>query len=456
MLHDLPGLMPRADCIEFKVTFMRRALGVFFLLNFFITFHTFAQQPNADVAIGSDYRMETVLDNLGNSSLFTFDFEGNFIVVENGGGFLRIVKVSSNNERTVLLERTSENITGISFYQGKVYLSSPGKISVLNHGQVSDIVTGLPGYGDYSNSPVIFQQGRMYFSVGTATNSGIIGSDNTWLKSRPSIHDLSCVSLKINQVNIETDNFLTAKKDDKAVTGSFMPYNTKTYSDTIAPSSRCNGVIMAANPDGSNLTVFASGLHNPKGISFDPNGKLFALDQGMEDRGVRKVKNGKDALFAIESGKWYGWPDFNAGEKLEKPLIAEYPNDLIRPQASFDMGHLSQFMVNQFAKNSGVAIYDNNKIVEFSLDSNSLKDIFTPSADFRISQIKFGPDNKLYILVNDGKKSKLLRIDASTHGTLSSTVIHKNLPLAWSLSLGITAMGLVASYLIYKKQQKVI
>ena len=40
--------------------------------------------------------------------------------------------------------------------------------------------------------------------------------------------------------------------------------------------------ILTANPDGTNLTVYASGLRNPYDIAFDSQGRLWATDNGSD------------------------------------------------------------------------------------------------------------------------------------------------------------------------------
>jgi glucose/arabinose dehydrogenase len=434
---------------------MKKLIGVFFLLNFLLSIPVFAEN-SAGVNVGSDFRATKILGDLPQSGLFTFDFEGNYIFAQSAKGGTKIVKVTPDNITSVLVERTSQPVLGLSFYKGKVYAVFRGRISVINKGNFSDVVTGLPAGGDYGNGSVIFNDGKMYFSVGTATNSGIVGADNTWLKTSPSIHDLLCRPLKINQVNIEGDNFLTAKKDDKAVTGSFMPFNTKNYSDTVPGSEKCNGSIMRANPDGSNLELVAYGFHNPKGVSFDPDGRLYTLDSAMEDRGVRPVKDGKDALYAVTQGTWYGWPDYNAGQEVGNSLIAEIPNAVPKPETTFDAGHLSQFTLSRF-DSSGLALTD-NKIVEFKLSSGKLSDFAAVAPGYKINQFKFGPDDRLYVLISNGKVSELWKIESTKHPIVTlGTSGREPLPLSWSISItAATIIGLIGVYFVWRNRQQPI
>ncbi|MBX4205440.1 MAG: PQQ-dependent sugar dehydrogenase [Candidatus Doudnabacteria bacterium] len=427
------------------------------LLNFLYINLAFGETEADILKVPSDFRATKILDKLPLSKYFTFDFEGNFIFNQAAGGTERIVKVAPSGEPVVLVDRVSQPLLGLSFHQGKVYAIFRGRVDVVNQGSFSDLVTGLPASGDYANSSVIFHDGKMYFSVGTATNSGLVGADNGWLKGQPSVHDLPCKAVKINQINIETDNFLTARKDDKASTGSFMPFNTPAYTETLSGSLKCSGAIMRANPDGSNLELVAYGFHNPKGLSFDSKNNLYTLDSAMEDRGVRPVKDGRDSLFAVSGGTWHGWPDFNAGREIDNPIIKEHPNTPPQPLATFDPGQLSQFVISDFDQDTGLATVGGKKVSEFGLRSGKLKDFVTLAPDYRIDQIKFGPDNNLYAMVSNGKNSELWKVESTKHPIVKSgTRGTKNFPIAWSASLTITVLGFIATYLVWKNRQQPI
>ncbi|HYN89437.1 MAG TPA: PQQ-dependent sugar dehydrogenase [Ardenticatenaceae bacterium] len=61
--------------------------------------------------------------------------------------------------------------------------------------------------------------------------------------------------------------------------------------------------ILRANPDGSGLEKYASGLRNPYGLAFDAAGHLWATDNGGD------APDGQsDELNRIEQGGFYGWP----------------------------------------------------------------------------------------------------------------------------------------------------
>ena len=66
-------------------------------------------------------------------------------------------------------------LTAITFHKGLLYVSNGGKISTVDmKGLLKNIIVALPGIGDHYVDQIAFgPDGRMYFDVGTATNSGI-------------------------------------------------------------------------------------------------------------------------------------------------------------------------------------------------------------------------------------------------------------------------------------------
>jgi glucose/arabinose dehydrogenase len=90
-------------------------------------------------------------------------------------------------------------LTGITFYQGMIYVAHRGAITrVSADGSKVDILTGLPSWGDHYNNRVVFGlDGKMYFGQGTATNSGVVGNDNDWVKQYPFFHDYAGASIRL-------------------------------------------------------------------------------------------------------------------------------------------------------------------------------------------------------------------------------------------------------------------
>jgi glucose/arabinose dehydrogenase len=82
--------------------------------------------------------------------------------------------------------------------------------------------------------------------------------------------------------------------------------------------------MLRCRPDGSKLSLVAWGLRNAYGLGFLPDGRLLATDQSADDRGSRPVGNAPDALYVVEQGGWYGWPDFVCGRPVTDPEFAPH------------------------------------------------------------------------------------------------------------------------------------
>lgn len=91
-------------------------------------------------------------------------------------------------------------------YDGKVY-----KVSRIGKKQV--LIRGLRGGSDHFTSELAFgPDGKMYFAVGTVTNSGVVGVDNAyygWLGQRPTYHDVPARDIILTGQNFPSDNPLT-------------------------------------------------------------------------------------------------------------------------------------------------------------------------------------------------------------------------------------------------------
>jgi hypothetical protein len=111
------------------------------------------------------------------------------------GGAVSVVAVGRNNGPW----------TGMSYHQGAFYVSEGGEVEggrilrITPDGRISALVEGLPSMGDHhTDRPVIGPDGYLYFAVGTATNSGVVGPDNEkfgWLNRHPQLCDIPPVDV---------------------------------------------------------------------------------------------------------------------------------------------------------------------------------------------------------------------------------------------------------------------
>jgi glucose/arabinose dehydrogenase len=273
-------------------------------------------------------KLELVAEDLSFPTSLTFDGTGVAYVAESGlpfggapsGG--RAWRLARDGGRSLLAEGLRPPVNGITFHAGGLYVSEgghPGRISRLElDGRRTVIVDELPGPGNYHTNMVAFgPDGKLYFSQGAMTNTGVVGLDAYelgWLRRLPHAHDLPGYDVTLTGVNFETEDPLNDEPTVRARTGAFVPFGTETEAgQRVLAQLPCTAAVMRCGPDGSGLELVAWGLRNAYGLGFLPDGRLLAIDQGADDRGSRPVGNAPDMLFEVREGGWYGWPDFVGG-----------------------------------------------------------------------------------------------------------------------------------------------
>jgi glucose/arabinose dehydrogenase len=81
--------------------------------------------------------------------------------------------------------------------------------------------------------------------------------------------------------------------------------------------------ILEANPDGSDLRVYASGIRNPVGIAIDPStGELWTSVNERDDIGDNLPP---DYITHVQEGGFYGWPWYYMGGNEDPRLKGKHP-----------------------------------------------------------------------------------------------------------------------------------
>jgi glucose/arabinose dehydrogenase/uncharacterized membrane protein len=147
-------------------------------------------------------------------------------------------------------------------------------------------------------------------------------------------------------------------------TFAFQPFGKTPSDEGAKPGAvKANGTILRMNLDGSNLEMYAWGLRNPFGVLWGPDGKLYAADNGYDERGSRPIAHAPDCLYEIKQAAWYGFPDYAGGIPVTdarfRPEQGPSPKFLMRDHpavekplltlahhvaaAKMDFGHSDQF-----------------------------------------------------------------------------------------------------------------
>ncbi|MBC3542431.1 PQQ-dependent sugar dehydrogenase [Rufibacter sediminis] len=315
-----------------------------------------------DVALPAGYTIEPIASGLTYPTGITFDEQGTVYVTESGYAYgevwlpPKLLRLNPDGTTTQIAAGDKNGPwTGTAYHDGFFYVSEGGQLEggrilkISRTGQITRLVEGLPSYGDHhTDAPVIGKDGYLYFGQGTATNSGVVGTDNYhygWLKRNPTFHDIPCQDIVLTGQNFTTYNPLTEDDKDEVTTGAYLPFGTpSTPNQTIKGAIPCSGAIFRVPLQGGPLELVAWGLRNPYGLSFSPNGQLYVTDNGYDTRGSRPGYGTGDVLWAVQSGKWYGWPDFASGQPMAsddyktphddpKFLLAQHPGTPPKPAA---------------------------------------------------------------------------------------------------------------------------
>lgn len=323
------------------------------------------QYDPADIALPPGYKIELVARDLTFPTGATFDNDGRLYIVESGYCYgevfttPRLLRIEQNQTPAVIATgSTNGPWTGVVFHDGAFFVSEGGVMEggkilrITLNGEIRAIVDGLPSFGDHhTDAPAVSRDGWIYFGQGTASNSGVIGTDNAkfgWLKRRPDFHDIPARDITLTGQNFKTYNPLKKGSNEEVWTGAFVPFGTKTTpGQVIKGQLKATGCIFRVRPDGSDLQQVAWGFRNPFALAFAPDGKLYATDNSYDDRGSRPVWGTADVLWRVEPNLWYGWPDFSGNDPLNngdfnpprkndpKPLLANHPNTPPAPITKF-------------------------------------------------------------------------------------------------------------------------
>jgi glucose/arabinose dehydrogenase len=337
----------------------------------------FAKVPPPDAAaaqVPPGYRVEVVMTDLNYPTSVEFDDRGNLYIAEAGFAYgdpvapARILRVTPAGEIAIVAEQLGGPINDLLWHRGRLYVSHFGKISALERdGTVRDLVTDLPvSFGHQNNQMSAGPDGKIYFGLGTVTNSGVVGLDNAYpfisLLLWPDIHDTPAKDIRLrgetfltpqpNNVMARQGRLVSLwsnlryamtslfnRNEERSMlvrTGAFQRFG-ESGARVVRGQVKANGTVLRMNPDGSGLEVYAWGLRNPYGVQWGPDGRLYVSENAYDERGSRPIANARDNIWVIQQDAWYGWPDYSSGIPVTDPqfhsergpepefLMAEHP-----------------------------------------------------------------------------------------------------------------------------------
>jgi glucose/arabinose dehydrogenase len=208
--------------------------------------------PAAEITVPDGFAAYELARDFYRATSIALAPNGDVYVSERHGNLFRMIDTNGDGvfEDRQTAASGFDELTGILFAtDGTLYASSRSRVTTLRDSdgdgtfdQAADVISGLP-VGRHQNDGLVFgPDGLLYVTLGS-----------------------TC--------------------------------------DDCVERNPLSGAILQANPDGSGLRVYASGLRNPYDIVFDSQGRLWATDNGS-DTPCETI----DELNLIVDGGDYGWP----------------------------------------------------------------------------------------------------------------------------------------------------
>jgi hypothetical protein len=262
--------------------------------------------------------------------------------------------------------------------------NAPGvPVGVISRFRASDpvgtfqtLISGFPSFGDHPNSQIVFgDDGRAYINGAAPTNSSVVGPDNSWAPTTPTLHDFPGMDIELSGNGYQTlipfppldpaggTSAALITEPYMAFGGGTVPPRTVVKAPT--PANPQQGIIAGGStvysfdPDDPNPTstmrLEAWGFRNPYGIGFDPfnRNQLFVSNNGADVRqttingvitirGSRPIDDDYDDMFVVQIGgnqqgnprgnggvgqgvPFFGHPDFFHDPVTRQPLPVTNP-----------------------------------------------------------------------------------------------------------------------------------
>lgn len=383
----------------------------------------------ADIALLPGYEIEAVVSGLTFPTGVAFDDANDLYVIQAGYSYgevwdtPKLLKIKNGTPELVINGTDNGPWTGIVWHDGAFYIVEGGEryggkiLKVSKEGVVDTLTADLPSVGDHHTNGPVIQNGYIYFGIGVATNSGVVGEDNHtfgWMDRHPDFHDIPCESIVLAGENFSSKNVLTPDPDDVITTGAFVPFGTSTNAGQIIEGRvPCTGSVLRIPIGGGVPEYVAWGFRNPFGFALSPGGKIYVTDNGYDERGSRHVWGTGDILWELKEKTWYGWPDYSAGKSLNdhefkppkkdivKPLLQKIPNTPPEPAAIFEV-HSSSNGID-FSKSEAFGFAGEAFVAQFG-DMHGAGKVLLP-VGFKVVRVDVNSGVMRDFAVNKGKKN---------------------------------------------------
>ncbi len=332
----------------------------------------------SNVVIEPGYSMTAVATGLNFPTAMTFYGDTIWVTEAGIGGLPAVKQIDNKGDVTTMLTsamlpsgKLVAPVTGILFARGWFWLvhrqvNSEGvPVGAISRFRADDpagtfetVLSGLPSFGDHPASQIVFgPDDRAYFNVAAPTNSSVVGPDNGWALSHPTLHDYPAVDIELSGIGYQTlIPFPPLDPSATAITEPFTAFGSGTVpAGTVVPAASPDnpqdgiiagsGSVYSFNPDAPNpastMRLEGWGFRTPYGIGFDPFDPrlLFVSNNGADTRqkiesgqlvvdGSRPIANDWDDMFVIHLGRgvqFFGWPDYFHDPFTREPLPVTTP-----------------------------------------------------------------------------------------------------------------------------------
>ena len=353
---------------------------------------------------------ELILKGLKGARALCNDEENIYIALEN-----KILKIDRNNN--VFLELKEEgNIYDLEYYNEFLYYTLDEKLVSYNikSSEREVLIEDIPNKGiNKEDTRILINDGKLYLTIGTSTNSGIVDEEG----ENPDIPPVDIV--------------LSGRNYDENKKGAFVPYNTKTVKgEKVKGNILGNGAIIEFDIESKKKQLYSYGIRNVKGFDLNSSGEIFAIVGGMEDEGYRPLSGDSDYIYKIEGkGTWYGWPDYSGGDPVNSPRFREEGKPIINfitdehksyvmPKPLYQSEgtrNINTLLIDREGtilgdENSFLFFNNKNNTISKLLKEGEVKELIYLDKNSYINDMKIiGKD--LYIL--DGNKGVLFRLEKS-------------------------------------------